>query len=159
MFGAYQDARGQMYLVNFNRSSTAMYRPGMGQALPSNMYTVTYGDGSTGFLDPSDGTYYDSQGNDVTGYVQNYGGATVTGQATAAQIQAAEGIAPAAPSLLQSITKALAPGPSPRVTVPTTPASTQAMPTIGGISISTLMLGAVGLVLVMSLMNRGGGRR
>src|SRR5271166_3909837 len=126
-------------------------------ALPANMYAVQFGDGSTGFMDPTDGTYYDAQGNDVTSYVQNFGGAKVTGTATAAQIQSAEGIAPT--GLLSTIASALAPGPSPRVTVPpTTPVAAGAVPTIGGISMETLALGGLGLLAVMMIMNSGGGR-
>ena len=166
---AYMNSRGQIFEIAFNRSNTAMYYPtlmepqsvpqqlrglrGLGDAstmLPQNMYAVTYGDGSTGFMDPTDGTYYDSQGNDITSYVQNFGGAKVTGTATAASIQAAEGLA--APSVLQSISNALAPGPSPRVTVPTTPASA---PTIEGIPVETLLLGGFALALVMMMAGRG----
>jgi hypothetical protein len=174
---SYMDRRGQIYEIAFNRSSAAMYRPtlmepnpipqqlrypgmaGLGQLLPQNMQTVKYADGTTGFLDPSDGTYYDSQGNDVTGYVQNFGGATVTGTATAAQIAAAEGISPPSTGILQSITSALAPGPSPRVTVPA-PGAAAAAPGLSiGVSTDTLLLGGLGLLAVMMLMGGGGGRR
>ncbi len=148
--------------LNFNRSSTAMYHPmfsGMGQLLPQNMQTVKYADGTTGFLDPSDGTYYDSQGNDVTGYVQNFGGASVTGTATAAQIAAAEGIAPPSTGLLSTITSALAPGPSPRVTVPVPGAAAVAPALSIGVSTDTLLIGGLGLLAVMMLMGGGGGGR
>jgi hypothetical protein len=57
------------------------------------MLAVKFADGSNGFLDPTDGTYYDDQGDDVTGYVQNYGGATILGPASAASIAAANGVA------------------------------------------------------------------
>jgi len=148
--------------LNFNRSSTAMYSPmfsGMGQLLPANMQTVRFADGSTGFLDPSDGTYYDSQGNDITGYVQNFGGATITGTATAAQIAAAEGITPPSSSITQAIVSALAPGPSPRVTVPV-PGAVAAVPALSiGVSTDTLLIGGVGLLFVMMMMGGGGRRR
>src|SRR5579864_9843825 len=71
---------------------------GLGQGtpmLPAGLLTVKYPDGTTGFFDPTDGTYYDSQGNDVTGYVQNFGaaqGIEIGPPATSAQIAAAEGL-------------------------------------------------------------------
>lgn len=65
------------------------YDPG----LPTSMLAVKFADGSSGFLDPTDGTYYDDQGDDITGYVQNFGGATVLGPASAASIAAANGVA------------------------------------------------------------------
>lgn len=128
----------------------------MGQMLPANMQTVRFGDGTTGFLDPSDGTYYDSQGNDVTSYVQNFGGVTVTGTATPAQIQAAEGIAPPPTGLLQTLTNALAPGPSPRVTVPgATPAPAPPASSVFGLSTTTLLMGGLALMFVMVMGQRG----
>jgi hypothetical protein len=132
--------------------------------LPSNLQTVKYADGTTGFFDPADGTYYDAGGNDVTGYVSNFGGATITGTATQAQIQAAEGISPAtpgaapkvpavktpSPSLLQSLTTALM---SPAATMPTAAKpATAAAPaaTIAGMNLgSIMMLGLAGLALVL----------
>jgi len=68
---------------------------GLGQGtpmLPAGLLSVTYADGTTGFFDPADGTYYDSQGNDITGYVQSFGGAKIGGPASAAAIAAAEGL-------------------------------------------------------------------
>lgn len=137
--------------------------------LPSNLQTVTYSDGTTGFFDPADGTYYDSQGNDVTGYAQNFGGAKITGTATPAQIAAAEGIStPGAaprvaassatsaippPSALQAFTSALF-APVATMAKPATAAATAAAPagTIAGMNISTLlMLGLGGLALVAVL--------
>jgi hypothetical protein len=73
---------------------------------------VLFADGTHGFLDPADGTYYDSEGNDITGYVQNFGGAVVLGPADPALIRAAEGLP--APG-------GLPPGPSSRTTVPPPP--------------------------------------
>jgi len=75
--------------------------------LPANLLAVQFGDGTSGFLDPADGTYYDAQGNDVTGYVQNFGGTSVIGPASQASIDAANGVP-----------QGLPPGPSPRVTNP-----------------------------------------
>lgn len=121
----------------------------IGQLLPASMQTVRYGDGSTGFLDPSDGTYYDSQGNDVTGYVQNYGGAAITGTATAAQIQSAEGISSASASVSNALQSIFSP--SPRVTVPSGVQSSMMM---GGSSMGLLLFGGLGLVLVMMMGKR-----
>jgi len=139
-----------------------MYPPmfsGMGQLLPQNMQTVKFADGTTGFLDPADGTYYDSQGNDITGYVQNFGGATITGTATAAQIAAAEGISPPSPSLTQSLVNALAPGPSPRVTVPAPGAAVPAPALSLGLSTETIAIAGFGLLMMMMMMGGGGRRR
>lgn len=157
------DARGN--LISPMVMPVAMYRPnsygwvGMGQMLPANLQTVKFADGTTGFLDPADGTYYDSQGNDVTGYVQNFGGATITGTATAAQIAAAEGITPPSSSLLSTITSSLAPGPSPRVTVPAPGAGVAAPALTLGLSTETIAIAGVGLVLAMMMMGGGGRRR
>lgn len=136
--------------------------------LPSNMQTVKYADGSTGFFDPADGTYYDSQGNDVTGYVQNYGGAKVTGTASASQIAAAEGLstpgaaprvtvpggvpgaaAGASPSLAQSIMSALT---SPGVRSGTPLA--YGTPTIAGMSLGSIAVLGLGALLLVSMMGR-----
>lgn len=140
--------------------------PASGYMLPSNMMAVTFGDGTKGFLDPGDGTYYDSQGNDVTGYVANFGGAKVTGTASAASIQTAEGITPASSSVAAAAIKAagaaLAPGPAPRVTVPTAavvPASVTSFlsSTTGGLP--NIMLLGVGLIAMMAFAGGGSGRR
>jgi len=132
--------------------------------LPSSLQTVSFADGTTGFFDPQDGTYYDSQGNDVSGYVQNFGGAKITGTATSAQISAAEGIstpgaaprvaAPTSvippPSALQAFTTALFGSPVATMPKPATAAAAAAPAgTIAGMNISTLlMLGLGGLALV-----------
>ena len=125
--------------------------------LPSNMQAVTYKDGSKGFLDPADGTYYDSQGNDITGYVQNFGGAKVTGPASAAAIAAAEGI-PVSSGVRPPVVVNLPPGPSPRVAVPGAmppPVVSPVSSLFGGMSNSTLLLLGGGLIAVLAL----GGRR
>src|ERR1700727_1037088 len=70
--------------------------PAYDSGLRANMLSVKFADGSIGFLDPTDGTYYDDQGDDITGYVNNFGGATVLGPASAASIAAANGMAVAA---------------------------------------------------------------
>jgi hypothetical protein len=135
---------------------------GSGTALlPQNMLAVQYEDGTRGFLDPGDGTYYDDQGNDITGYVQNFGGAKVVGPASAASIAAAEGIA--APST----TPGLPPGPSPRIS--TTPATASASTSVNSVlnwfTGSTLIAGVpnfaliAGGLLAVSLIGGGGRRR
>jgi len=132
----------------------------IGQMLPQNMLTATFADGTTGFFDPADGTYYDSQGNDVTGYVQNFGGARLGAPATPEQIAAAEGITlptvrkPVRPTLPQ-----LPPGPAPRVA--STPSALPSAPglfegtTFGIPNVALLGIGGIVLVAVVA----GGGRR
>jgi hypothetical protein len=120
---------------------------------------VRFADGTQGFLDPADGTYYDSQGNDVTGYVQNFGGATVLGPASPADVVAAEGLPPTVvrqPSPMQ-----LPPGPSPRVSVPLTTKSAGMFMTSDSLvkGVPTWMLIAGGAVAFMALSSMGGGRR
>lgn len=137
--------------------------------LPSNLQTVSYADGTKGFFDPTDGTYYDSQGNDVTGYAQNFGGAKITGTATAAQISAAEGIstpgaaprvaAPTSaipsPGALQSLTNLLFGSSAATMPKPATAAAAAAPAgTIAGMSSSTLLLLGGGLLAVVALMGR-----
>ncbi len=85
--------------------------------LPANLLAVKFGDGTSGFLDPADGTYYDAQGNDVTGYVQNFGGTSVIGPASQASIDAANGVEPTGPTH-GGVPQGLPPGPSPRVQNP-----------------------------------------
>jgi hypothetical protein len=138
--------------------------------LPSSLQTVSFADGTTGFFDPQDGTYYDSQGNDVTGYAQNFGGVKITGTATPAQIAAAEGIstpgaaprvaAPATsaippPSALQALTTALFGSSVATMPKPATAtAATASAGTIAGMSSSTLLLLGGGLLAVVALMGR-----
>lgn len=133
--------------------------------LPSNMSAVTFADGTKGFFDPADGTYYDSQGNDVTGYVQNFGGAKVTGAASAASIAAAEGISASAPKSSSGVSitlPSLGPGAAPRVAAPgysMMPSSMfPSLPSLGSSGTSTLfLLGGAALVAMVAL--GGGGRR
>ncbi len=139
--------------------------------LPSSLQTVSYADGTKGFFDPADGTYYDSQGNDVTGYAQNFGGVKVTGTATPAQIAAAEGIStPGAaprvaassataaippPSALQAFTNALF-APAATMPKPATAAAVAAAPagTIAGMNISTLLMVGLGGLALVAVMGR-----
>lgn len=135
--------------------------------LPSNMQTVSYADGTSGFFDPADGTYYDSQGNDVSGYVSNFGGAKITGAASAAQIAAAEGIstpgaaprvnAPIPTGALAQLATALvgsSTAGAKKVTPAAPPASASGL--IAGMSLSSILLLGGGALLVMAMM---GGRR
>jgi len=80
-------------VVGLPASLVSAAPPAYDPGLPTSMLAVKFADGSNGFLDPTDGTYYDDQGDDITGYVQNFGGATVLGPASAASIAAANGVA------------------------------------------------------------------
>lgn len=79
---------------------------------PPGLLSARFADGTVGFFDPADGTYYDDQLNDITGYVQNFGGASIGGPADPRLIAAGEGIT--GPPTYTG----LPPGPSPRVPVP-----------------------------------------
>ena len=138
---------------------------GMGATamLPQVMLAVQFDDGTKGFLDPGDGTYYDDQGNDITGYVQLFGGAKVVGQASAASIAAAEGI----PAPTTGVPAGLPPGPSPRIA--TTPAASSSLSVNSALSwftSSSLISGipnfailAGGLLAVSVIGGMGSGRR
>jgi hypothetical protein len=137
---------------------------GMGAAsmmLPQNMLAVQFDDGTTGFLDPDDGTYYDNQGNDITGYVQIFGGAKVVGPASAAAIAAAEGI-PAPTSASHST---LLPGPAPRISTTPAPSTSSVNSALNWFTGATLISGVPNLavigggLLVLSLIGGMGGRR
>jgi hypothetical protein len=81
----------------------------------SGCSSVTYGNGQTGFFDPNDGTYYDSQGNDITAQVAAYGGAKVGGAANPALVAQAEGIQSSSnpfSGLAQAISRVFSPSPS-----------------------------------------------
>lgn len=135
---------------------TGEVMPASQYMLPSNMLAVTFGDGTKGFLDPADGTYYDSQGNDVTGYVQNFGGAKVTGAASSGSIAAAEGISAPVP---KSAAPALPPGPAPRVTTATaSPAAAANLLSQSTYGIPNAVLAGGALFLIFAL-SMGGGRR
>ncbi len=115
--------------------------------LPGGMLAVKFADGSNGFLDPTDGTYYDDQGDDVTGYVQNFGGATVLGPASAAAIAAANGVA--LPAIIPPASPA---GAAPRVNATPTPLQTAIAQNAPAPDYTTDALVVGALFLVMSLM-------
>ncbi len=129
------------------QSPPAPVPPPYDSGLPANMLSVKFADGSFGFLDPTDGTYYDDQGDDITGYVNNFGGAQVLGPASAASIAAANGVAVAA------VVPAASPaGASPRVS---TSAPASASPTLAATQSDAMyVLGAGAFLLLMSLMGK-----
>jgi hypothetical protein len=132
----------------------------MDYKLPSGMLAVKFDDGTSGFLDPADGTYYDAQGNDVTGYVQNFGGAKILGPASAQAIAIAEGTDGTTrvptPSPAQ-----LPPGPSPRVSVPLSVNSAGMFLTASSIipGVPNLVVLLAGAAAATMLLGSAGGRR
>lgn len=118
--------------------------------LPTSMLAVQFADGSKGFLDPTDGTYYDDQGDDITGYVQNFGGATVLGPASAASIAAANGVA--LPAVVPPASPA---GAAPRVSATPTPLQTAIAASAAPDYTMYALIGGAALLL----MTMGGGKR
>jgi hypothetical protein len=114
------------------------------------MLAVQFADGSKGFLDPTDGTYYDDQGDDITGYVQNFGGATVLGPASAASIAAANGVA--LPAVVPPASPA---GAAPRVSATPTPLQTAIAATATPDYTMYALIGGAALLM----MTMGGGKR
>src|ERR1700685_626511 len=127
------------------QSAPPVVPPAYDSGLPANMLSVKFADGSIGFLDPTDGTYYDDQGDDITGYVNNFGGATVLGPASAAAIAAANGVAVAA-----VIPPASPAGAAPRVSA--TPTLTTPAPAAAATPYTTYAIAAGLGLLVMSMM-------
>jgi hypothetical protein len=132
------------------QSAPPVVPPVYDSGLPANMLSVKFADGSMGFLDPTDGTYYDDQGDDITGYVNNFGGAQVLGPASAAQIAAANGVA--LPAVIPPASPA---GAAPRVSATPTLATTLA-PAAATPYATYAIAAGLGL-LVMSMM--GGKKR
>jgi hypothetical protein len=137
-------------VVGLPASLVSAAPPAYDPGLPTSMLAVKFADGSTGFLDPTDGTYYDDQGDDITGYVQNFGGATVLGPASAASIAAANGVA--LPAVVPPASPA---GAAPRVSATPTALQTAIAQTASPDYTLYAALG-LGVLLVMTM---GSGRR